>query len=96
MHTETTLQRFASLIRVLDTFPVSKSSWYRGIKEGRYPQPIKISKRSSAWRIDDLKELAQLLEQGKDWRDHVKSKTMQQQKSIVSGGVTKLHSAKIV
>jgi len=37
--------------------PVSKSSWYAGIKEGRYPAPVKLSKRSSAWRVDDIRNL---------------------------------------
>jgi len=37
--------------------PVSKSSWYAGIKEGRYPAPVKLSKRSSAWKVDDIRNL---------------------------------------
>lgn len=30
--------------------PVSKSTWYQGIKTGRYPKPIKLGPRASAWR----------------------------------------------
>ncbi|OQK18006.1 hypothetical protein AU255_09160 [Methyloprofundus sedimenti] len=37
--------------------PICKSSWYAGIKEGRYPKPIKLSKRSSAWRVEDIRDL---------------------------------------
>jgi len=37
--------------------PVCKSSWYAGMKAGRYPKPIKISSRSVAWRVEDIKQL---------------------------------------
>jgi hypothetical protein len=37
--------------------PVSKTSWYAGIKSGRYPRPLKLSERSSAWRIEDIRKL---------------------------------------
>jgi len=37
--------------------PVSKTSWYDGIKTGRYPAPIKLSARCSAWRVEDIRRL---------------------------------------
>lgn len=37
--------------------PVSRSSWYNGIKEGRYPRPIRLSSRSTAWLSTDIEEL---------------------------------------
>jgi len=37
--------------------PISKSAWWDGIKEGRYPAPYKIGKRSVAWRLDDIQSL---------------------------------------
>lgn len=37
--------------------PVSRSSWYMGIKEGRYPRPIRLSERSTAWLSTDIDEL---------------------------------------
>lgn len=37
--------------------PVSKSSWWAGIKSGIYPQPIKLGARSTAWRVEDIREL---------------------------------------
>lgn len=39
--------------------PMSRSAWYQGIKDGRYPAPVKLSERSSAWAsvaIDALVE----------------------------------------
>jgi len=37
--------------------PVSKSSWWAGVKSGIYPQPIKLGARSTAWKVEDIKEL---------------------------------------
>jgi len=34
--------------------PVSKSTWWAGVKTGRYPQPVKLSERCTAWRIEDI------------------------------------------
>lgn len=42
---------------VLAVFPVSRSTWYQGIKEGRYPLPVKIGSRASAWRVSDIEQL---------------------------------------
>ncbi|ARU27754.1 AlpA family transcriptional regulator [Cellvibrio sp. PSBB006] len=35
--------------------PVSKSTFWLGVKEGRYPQPVKLGKRCTAWRVDDIR-----------------------------------------
>lgn len=34
--------------------PVSKSTWWKGVKTGRFPQPIKLGERTTAWRVEDL------------------------------------------
>lgn len=41
--------------------PISKSNWWAGVKSGRYPQPVKISSRCTAWRIEDIHALVQEL-----------------------------------
>lgn len=35
--------------------PVSKSTWWAGVKSGRYPQPVKIGIRCTAWRADQIR-----------------------------------------
>lgn len=35
--------------------PVSKSSFWAGVKSGRYPQPVKISNRCTAWRVEEIR-----------------------------------------
>jgi len=48
---------FQRLARVLEIIPVSRATWYEGIKEGRYPPGIPIGKRSVAWSNASLKKL---------------------------------------
>jgi len=37
--------------------PVSRSTWYSGIKSGRFPKPVKLSMRCTAWQVSDIREL---------------------------------------
>jgi prophage regulatory protein len=38
--------------------PVSKSTWWAGVKSGRYPKPVKtLGLRITAWRVEDIKAL---------------------------------------
>jgi prophage regulatory protein len=34
--------------------PVSKSHFWQGVKDGRYPQPVKLSTRVTTWRESDI------------------------------------------
>ena len=38
-------------------FPVSRASFYNGIRDGRYPAPVKLGPNISAWRVDDIRRL---------------------------------------
>lgn len=48
---------FVRLPDVLKVFPVSKSTWWQGVKDGRYPQPAKLGPKISAWRVEDIRAL---------------------------------------
>lgn len=37
--------------------PVSKSTWWQGVKDGRFPKPVKLSARTTAWRVEDIRSL---------------------------------------
>lgn len=37
--------------------PVSKSTWWAGIKSDRYPKPVKLGSRVTAWRVEDIRAL---------------------------------------
>jgi len=49
------------LPQVLKIFPVSKSTWWSGVKTGRYPAPVKPSRRTTAWRHSDILDLIESL-----------------------------------
>jgi len=48
---------FLRLPQVLKFIPVSKTVWHDGIRSGRYPKPVKLSERTSAWRCEDIRAL---------------------------------------
>lgn len=38
--------------------PVKKSTWWAGVKSGRYPQPVQtLGARITAWRVEDIRAL---------------------------------------
>jgi prophage regulatory protein len=37
--------------------PVSKSTWWQGVRSGRYPRAIKLGPRTTAWRSEDIRAL---------------------------------------
>lgn len=41
-------------------FPVGKSTWWEGVKSGRFPKPVKLGPRITAWRVDDIRALIEL------------------------------------
>jgi predicted DNA-binding transcriptional regulator AlpA len=41
--------------------PVSRSTWWAGIKSGIYPTPVKFSSRCTAWRLEDIISLVERL-----------------------------------
>lgn len=57
--TETTLPPtgFLRLREVLKLIPVSRSAWYAGVKEGRYPAPIPLGPKTAVYRVEDIRAL---------------------------------------
>lgn len=37
--------------------PVSKSSWWQGIRTGRYPKPVKLGPRTTVWTVESIRAL---------------------------------------
>jgi len=48
---------FLRFSQVQQFIPVSKTAWFEGIKEGRYPKQVKLGKRMSAWKCEDIRQL---------------------------------------
>ena len=41
--------------------PVGKSTWWAGVKSGRYPRAVKLGPRTTAWRAEDILALIERL-----------------------------------
>jgi prophage regulatory protein len=37
--------------------PVSKSTWWAGVKDGRFPKPLKLGARVTVWRVEEIHAL---------------------------------------
>jgi prophage regulatory protein len=42
---------------VLAVVPVSRATWYAGVRSGRYPAPVRLGERAVAWRRSDIARL---------------------------------------
>jgi prophage regulatory protein len=51
---ETGFVRLSSILKII---PVGKSTWWEGIKTGRFPKPVKLGTRITAWRVEDIRSL---------------------------------------
>ena len=49
------------LPQVLALIPVSRSAWWAGCKSGRYPKPVKLGPRTTAWRAAVIAALLEKL-----------------------------------
>lgn len=54
---------FIRLPTVLEFIPVGKSTWWQGVKTGRYPKPVKLGPKVTAWRVEDIRDLIASLSQ---------------------------------
>jgi prophage regulatory protein len=52
--------RLSSILAPNGPIPVSRSTWWAGVKDGRYPQPVKLGLRITAWRVEDIRNLIEL------------------------------------
>ncbi len=53
------LLRLSQIIGPGNPIPVSKSTWWQGIKDGRFPKPTKLGPRITVWRFEDIKALVE-------------------------------------
>lgn len=50
-------KKLLKLAKVLERFPVSARTWYRGIAQGRFPKQVLLGLRAVAWRESDIDAL---------------------------------------
>ena len=54
-------QGFLRLPQVLKLIPISRSAWWQGCKTGRFPKPVKLGPRTTAWKSSDISALVESL-----------------------------------
>lgn len=37
--------------------PVSRSTWWNGVRLGRFPKPLKLGPRTTVWRVEDIRAI---------------------------------------
>ena len=56
-HSTTGLMRLGAIIKPNGPIPVGKSTWWEGVKSGRFPAPVRLGPRCVAWRASDIELL---------------------------------------
>jgi prophage regulatory protein len=54
---ETGLVRLSGILAPIGPIPVSKSTWWAGVRSGRFPTPLKLGPRTTVWRAEDIRSL---------------------------------------
>ena len=49
--------RLSSILGPIGPIPVSKSTWWAGVRSGRFPKSVKLSRRITVWRVEDIRAL---------------------------------------
>ena len=51
------LVRLSQILSPGGPIPVSRSTWWQGVRDGRFPQPLKLGPRTTVWRVADIRAL---------------------------------------
>lgn len=54
---QTGFVRLTSILAPTGPIPVGRSTWWAGVKDGRFPKPVKLGPRTTVWRIEDIRAL---------------------------------------
>lgn len=54
---QTGLVRLSQILSPRGPIPVSKSTWWQGVKDGRFPKPQKLGPRTTVWKAVDIRAL---------------------------------------
>jgi len=41
--------------------PICRTTFLNGVKSGKYPKPVKLGERTTAWRVSDIRDLIEKL-----------------------------------
>jgi predicted DNA-binding transcriptional regulator AlpA len=51
------LLRLREILAPNGPIPVGKSTWWAGVRTGRFPPPLKLGPRTTVWRLSDIQPL---------------------------------------
>lgn len=49
--------RLSQILAPNGPIPVAKSTWWQGVKDGRFPQSHKLGPRTTVWKATDIRAL---------------------------------------
>ena len=49
--------RLPAIIAPRGPIPVGRSTWWQGVRDGRFPKPVKLGPKTTAWRVEDIRAL---------------------------------------
>lgn len=49
--------RLASILAPRGPLPIGRSTWWAGVRSGRFPKPVKLGPRTTAWKVEDIRKL---------------------------------------
>ena len=54
--------RLVSILAPQGPIPVGRSTWWAGVKTGRFSKPVKLGPRTTAWKVEDIRKLIETAE----------------------------------
>ena len=48
---------FVRLPQILALIPISRSAWWAGVRQGKFPKAIKLAPKTTVWRAEDIRAL---------------------------------------
>ena len=48
---------FVRLPQILALIPISRSAWWAGVRQGKFPKSIKLAPKTTVWRAEDIRAL---------------------------------------
>jgi prophage regulatory protein len=54
--------RLGSILAPQGPIPVGRSTWWAGVKSGRFPKPVELGPRMTAWKVADIRTLIERAE----------------------------------
>lgn len=49
--------RLKQILAPQGPLPISKSTWWKGVKDGKFPKSTKLSANVTVWRAEDIRAL---------------------------------------